>query len=43
MVALSAGMSKSGVFAHFGSKEQLQLALERLFASYRSNAPGATG
>jgi AcrR family transcriptional regulator len=26
-VALSAGMSKSGVFAHFGSKEQLQLAL----------------
>jgi AcrR family transcriptional regulator len=26
-VALSAGMSKSGVFAHFGSREQLQLAL----------------
>ena len=26
-VAISAGMSKSGVFAHFGSKEQLQLAL----------------
>jgi AcrR family transcriptional regulator len=26
-VAQSAGMSKSGVFAHFGSKEQLQLAL----------------
>jgi AcrR family transcriptional regulator len=26
-VAMSAGMSKSGVFAHFGSKEQLQLAL----------------
>jgi AcrR family transcriptional regulator len=26
-VATSAGMSKSGVFAHFGSKEQLQLAL----------------
>ncbi|HWM66976.1 MAG TPA: TetR/AcrR family transcriptional regulator [Steroidobacteraceae bacterium] len=27
MVALRADMSKSGVFAHFGSKEQLQLAL----------------
>ena len=26
-VAMSAGMSKSGVFAHFGSREQLQLAL----------------
>jgi len=26
-VALSTGMSKSGVFAHFGSREQLQLAL----------------
>jgi AcrR family transcriptional regulator len=26
-VAISAGMSKSGVFAHFGSREQLQLAL----------------
>jgi AcrR family transcriptional regulator len=26
-VASSAGMSKSGVFAHFGSREQLQLAL----------------
>jgi AcrR family transcriptional regulator len=26
-VALGAGMSKSGVFAHFGSREQLQLAL----------------
>ena len=26
-VAISVGMSKSGVFAHFGSKEQLQLAL----------------
>jgi AcrR family transcriptional regulator len=26
-VATSAGMSKSGVFAHFGSREQLQLAL----------------
>lgn len=26
-VAISARMSKSGVFAHFGSKEQLQLAL----------------
>lgn len=26
-VALHAGMSKSGVFAHFGSREQLQLAL----------------
>lgn len=26
-VALSARMSKSGVFAHFGSREQLQLAL----------------
>ena len=26
-VAASAGMSKSGVFAHFGSREQLQLAL----------------
>ncbi len=26
-VAQSAGMSKSGVFAHFGSREQLQLAL----------------
>lgn len=26
-VAIAAGMSKSGVFAHFGSKEQLQLAL----------------
>src|SRR5271155_1640407 len=27
VVAMSAGMSKSGVFAHFGSREQLQLAL----------------
>ena len=26
-VATSSGMSKSGVFAHFGSREQLQLAL----------------
>src|SRR5689334_13329156 len=26
-LALSTGMSKSGVFAHFGSREQLQLAL----------------
>ncbi len=26
-VAIGAGMSKSGVFAHFGSKEQLQLAV----------------
>ncbi len=26
-VAASAGMSKSGVFAHFGSREQLQIAL----------------
>ena len=26
-MAISAGMSKSGVFAHFGSREQLQLAL----------------
>ncbi len=26
-VSISAGMSKSGVFAHFGSREQLQLAL----------------
>ncbi len=26
-VAISAGMSKSGMFAHFGSREQLQLAL----------------
>jgi AcrR family transcriptional regulator len=26
-VAMSAGMSKSGMFAHFGSREQLQLAL----------------
>lgn len=26
-VAISVGMSKSGVFAHFGSKEQLQLAV----------------
>jgi AcrR family transcriptional regulator len=27
VLALSTGMSKSGVFAHFGSREQLQLAL----------------
>jgi AcrR family transcriptional regulator len=26
-VAVAAGMSKSGVFAHFGSREQLQMAL----------------
>jgi AcrR family transcriptional regulator len=32
-VALSTGMSKSGVFAHFGSREQLQLALLEFVAA----------
>ena len=35
-LALAAGMSKSGVFAHFGSREALQLAvieIERLRAA----------
>ena len=32
-LALSASMSKSGVFAHFGSREQLQLALLEFVAA----------
>jgi AcrR family transcriptional regulator len=32
-LALSTGMSKSGVFAHFGSREQLQLALLEFVAA----------
>jgi AcrR family transcriptional regulator len=32
-LASSAGMSKSGVFAHFGSREQLQLALLEFVAT----------
>ena len=32
-LALSAGMSKSGVFAHFGSREQLQLSVLEFVAT----------